>query len=504
MNVKFGSWNRVKPAHELSASQDGTVQCQTLQNFICRDKKIKKVGGTNTYNTTALSHNIPWVKRSYHLIGDNTFVSRTFVFNNGTFYYGNDATGALTSCLTGFNALSIPLDFTFQVSGNSILYVFNGLDTPYYYDGNGSYQWYKSGLPADILAGAEHLDRAFFIKRNSSFLSYSETITPEEIEDEIIVGNDRDGVNLAIVRGADESFYVFKNNAIYQLYGRTPSTFQMRIVTDKYGLTSKRAICAVGGGFIFQNQFDKELYFFSGNESSIQPLTEQEVRLREIMNLTTDALDRSCMTVHDGLFRFSFQSFDSEFDYNNAEIIYPITEPQPNGLPKWSYIKGSNVLSYSVWAQQGDKNELVTGRSDIGKIVYHNRGHDFDGNAIETKVRTAEIVGSDEHIMRFSGFYIKAKPSSATVSSTFRYYLNGREAERGEHSLSMKGETRTIGNVYIQKGNIFNDRINPFVGYSRGTSISFEVQDYANGTDLELYSITFNAQKRRKIRNQYF
>ena len=209
------------------------------------------------------------------------------------------------------------------------------------------------------------------------------------------------------------------------------------------------------------------------------------------------------MITHDGLFRFAFQHRESFGDFNDSELVYPLNEPGIDGLPKWSLIRGSNVNSYSLWSQQGDDNELVTGRSELGKLMYHGRGFDFDEKAVNTIVRTGEVTADEEFVTRFKGFYIKAKPGSATLPSTFRYFLNGRFSDRGEDSLSMKGETRDVGVDKIQKQALFNDRIIPLTGKSRGNSISFEIEDNQNGTEMEIYSISFKAQKRYKTRNQF-
>lgn len=501
MIVKFGSWNRVKPPHELPVMQNGVIQCSVLQNYVVRDGRIRKIGGTQQYNATALDYPITWIKRSYHKLGDGSFVKRTLCFSGGTIYSGDDATGEFTSRQGGFKLEAIPLSVTMQVAGNSILFFFTGYDTPYKYDGNGSYIFEKTSLSSSYQQGLVHLQRMWYVTRNSSTLDYSETLKPETIEDQITFGSDKDSFIRRIVLGANETMYVFKNNSIWQLYGRTSSTFQTRIITDKYGLASKRAIYPVGSGFIFLNEFDKELYFFGGSEASIRPLTEDDIKLREIIDWTK--VDNVCMVVHDGLFRFAFQYNSADQIYNNHELVYPLNEPDYRGLPKWSLIKGTRVLCYSVWNQQGDKNELVTGRSDTGKMMYHNRTNDFDGEAVETIARTGEIVASEDKAVRFKGFWVKAHPGSHSVNALFRYYLNGRYSERGEHSLSMKGETRQVGTIHIQKSYLFNDRIVPFVKYSRGNSISFEVYDFNTGTEMELYSVAFQAYPRFEIRNQH-
>lgn len=503
MELKFSlGWNRVSPPHEV-IYQKPFIQCTELQNYICKDNRIKKIGGTVAYNNSVLANSIVWAKRSYHKLGDNTFVKRTLCFSNGVLYSGDDVTGTLTSRQIGLSPESIMTDMTIQVSGNSILYIFTGEDRPYKYNGNGSYVWEKTVLDADITMGAVHLERGWYIHKNTSFLDYSiPTDNPEEIEDTIIVGNDKDSVNMAMALGADEAFYVFKNNSIYQLYGRTPSTFQVRLVTNKYGLAARKGICPVGSGFIFLNEFDKELYFFGGTEASIQSLTEKNIKLREIIDLTQDSISNVRMVTHNDLFRFTFQHRESAGDYNNCELVYTLSEPTFDGLPKWSLIKGSNVASYSVWNQQGDKNELVTGRSDTGKLMYHNQGWDFDGTAIETIARTGEVTLSEDMVCKLLDIYVKFHPGSVSNKPLFRYYMNGRFTDRGEENQSMEGETRTVGIIKVQKSYLFNDSIAPLTEYSRGNSVSFEVYDNNLSNEMELYSISFQIRKLYKIRNQ--
>uniref|UniRef100_A0A6M3KQC1 Uncharacterized protein n=1 Tax=viral metagenome TaxID=1070528 RepID=A0A6M3KQC1_9ZZZZ len=499
--------NLVDPPSQLVANEGGQIECSILTNFKCIPKGIQKIGGFQAYNATSLGNKgIPWVERSYHLRGDNSIVTRLFGFYQGDIYYGDDVAGTLTKTnATGFRKEAIPLSESFQVSGNSILYVYTGVDTPMKYDGNGAFEWEKTGLDSDIIGGVTHLQRLWYWKTKSSNLSYSIPLFPETIDDEILVGdNARDSFIKACIKIGNERFFVFKNNSIWELFGRTSTQFYFRRVTGDYGLASKRALFPIGGGIIFQNEYDKELYFFGGTEASIKPLTEDTIRLRDIMDLTQDSIDNATMTTHKGYFRFAFQHReDTAIDANGSELIYPINDFRPDGLPKWSLIRGSNVSCYSRWTKYGDKNELVTGRSDMGKLMYHDRGKDWDGTQIETKVRTGDIIASEDKRVEFKGFNISGKLGSHTLPITFRYYLDGRFPETaGVHGLIPEGETRTIGVVKLQQSSMFNDRIVPYVSYSRGMSIAFEFEDKNLGTDVELYSVAFTAQTRGKKRNQ--
>lgn len=503
-----GGWVRTRSPHLLKNGE-----CSKLQNYLIQDGAIKKVGGTRPYGPEGQMPSlgalgIPLVLNSYHIRGDGSIVKRRHVYYDGGIYYGDDLTGQFRA--TNIMTLSknqIPTYFSIQIAGNSIIYVLTGKDKVIKYDGNNAYSWEVCAGDltniTDYESGTVHLDRIWYIVKQSSQIDYSNSTNPESIADTITIGSDKDSYCVRSVEGAGETLYVFKNNSIYQLYGRTPSQFQFRKVTDKYGLACKRGIRAVGSGFVFLNTFDKELYFFGGTEASIKPMTEDNVRLREIMDTSEDALNNVDMTVHKSFFRMAFQNMDSTFDNNNCELVYNINDPSAEGLPKWSLIKGSNVWSYSVWDNYNDQNELVTGRSDIGKIMYHNRGHNWDTDKIETIIRTAEITASEDKVVRFSDIYVKGKPGSYNKQVTFRTFVNGRYSIRDEQLLSVRGETTDLGAIHIPTQALFNDRIQPFTEYSRGNSIACEIYENELDTDLEIYSIALNAKKPQyKIRNQ--
>lgn len=500
-------WNRVNPRHELLATDGGFIQCSKLQNYICGRNCITKVGGTEAYNGTSLGsdYGIPWVERSYHLRGDGSIVKRLHAYYGGAIYYGDDVNGTLTQTnVTSLSPTAIPLSFSFQVAGNSIIYMCTGSGTIHKYDGNGSFQWEQTNLDTDIINGVDHLQRVWYWHQKSSLLSYSSLLDPETIEDDILCGdNAKDSFVVSCIKTGNERFFIFKNNSIYELSGRTPSSFALIRVSDRFGLASKRAWFPWRGGIIFLNENDKELYFFGGTESSITPLTEDDIRLREILDTTEDEINKICMTIHENLFRMSFKYTGGELDGNICELVFPINELRADGKPKWSLLKGTNVYSYTQMNKYSENNYLLTGRSDIGKVMYHNRGHNFDNLPIETVMRTAEIVASDENVMVFGDFFIKGKPDSNSHPIDFRYFINGRTGDYASTPVIPKGETRTAGLITIQKSDLFNDRIVPEVLYRRGNSIAFEIYDNTLDTNLELYSIAFSATDRYKIRNQY-
>lgn len=498
--------NLTAPPQEVRREQGGSIQCTKLQNYIVRDRKLQKIGGTEAYNSTALTNPINWLTRSYHKRGDGSFRKVAFCMSGGKLYYGDDVAGTLTQVggIGVFDSDVYPLSADMQVSGNSILYMFSGEDEVVKYDGNGSFTWEPTTINADlnrvVIGGAVHISRMWYWAKDSSVITYSTTLAPEDFSTDagdIVVGEETDST-IKAVAVSGETLYVFKNNSIWKLYGRTVSTFQFRQITDKYGLADKRAIYPVGSGFVFMNEYDKELYFIQDTESSITPLTEVDIRLRSIIDHTK--IDRVCMTVHDGLFRCAFKHREDNI-YPDTEIIYALNNLGQNGSPRWSMSRGAKINCYSTWQQQGDRNELVTGRSDTGKLMYHNRTKTFDGNAINTVMRTGEIVANEDMVVEFYDFIVKGKPEMSEDEIFFRYFLNGRYSDRGEEKIDFSGEYFTKGTMKFSKQALFNDRIVPYHAYSMGNSISFEIEEVNTNMDMEIHSIAFKAVEKYKIRN---
>ena len=133
--------------------------------------------------------------------------------------------------------------------------------------------------------------------------------------------------------------------------------------------------------------------------------------------------------------------------------------------------------------------------------MYHNRTNNFDGVAIETIFRTAEIVASEDKVVRFKGFYVKAAPGVLGRTATFEYFLNERTRSPGSANLNMDGERRSLAGIQIVMQKLFNNRVIPLHASSLGNSISWRVSDNQINTSMEFYSIAFTAVPRYKIRN---
>ncbi len=488
--------NLIAPPHEL---REGQVI--KSQNMIPSFGKIEKVKGTTKYNGTTLGTKpVTWEYRYYGRRADNTEIKKIFCYYDGAIYVGDDVTGAMTSVASGFTKGTYPLSEVMQVSGNAVLYFFNdGEDVPYTYNGNDGNVWEKSSTTLKPVMGVSWLDRLWVFEKNSSILLYSKTLYPEDFTDstdagEIQVGISKKEIITGLVRYQD-TLFIFTDRRIYNIEGRTPSTFQLREVHASLGCSSKLSIVNLEDSFVFLGS-DHELYKSSGYESNTVNIT-QEIMFSNLIN--PNKANLVVCGYHKHFLRVSYEPFSQEVTntYNSWEIVANMLDPNERGLPKWGQTNGANISCYSVWDRFGDRNYLVTGRSDTGLLMYHERTNNWDGRAIEVILRTRDIVFSLAENARIKDIYIHGKTNGVNTFE-LRTYLDGRTGTNSSNDFTQEGEVYHFGAINIPNQVRFGERIIPGIDYSKGQSISFEI--YNNSVDkvMELYSFTFNAYVREK------
>jgi hypothetical protein len=151
---------------------------------------------------------------------------------------------------------------------------------------------------------------------------------------------------------------------------------------------------------------------------------------------------------------------------------------------------------------QGDKNELVTGRADIGCLMWHGRDFNFDGTAISISMKTKDFVLIPDRNVRFNYFWVMGSPQYGNTV-TFRWYLNSRLTGSTSDSVtqSLSGEVKAIAAMNFSTQSRFMDRITPPILYSKGNSIAFEIEDATKEANCNIYSISMEFEPGDKVRN---
>ena len=476
---------------------------QTIQNFILRNGTAWQMPGTNRYNQTVLNDIPRMITRYYGLRSDGSFVKKMLVFAGGKMYLGDDTLGTLTQVFEGlYNLPCSPETLTLQVAGNSRMYVFDGHNTPVYYEGDDVGTFHTSSIVYKFVQAIVKDDRVFGFERNSSTLVFSRNLYPEDYTStyggEIIVGNEKDSfIRRLALLGND--LYIFKNDSVWVLRGSTKATYDVDCLIPNMGLLAQKALCMVGSAIVLVCQQDKEIYQFNGTpimKCLSSKMFDNENGFKDMLDLIkTDDIVCILDTVNN-LFRLSYKNIENDTAYNNHEVIFPTNEANPDGSPKWSESKGAKVSCYSLWDRQGD-HTLVTGRIDIGRVEYHNRGNDWDGEAMECIIATDDIIVQDGMNQQFDSIFIRGTPSNGTV--TLNTYLNARHSSYSSSSVSDLGERESLGDLSLSTQYAFNNWIPLPSNQQIGESICVEIVSNTKGKHVELDDMVIDCTERDDI-----
>lgn len=492
---------------QLKFSLDSPLNSEVI-NYIQRFGHAKKIPGTVRYNVTAtgntIAHAVKWAVRYYGIQADGSFVKRTFCYSNGNIYLGNDVTGALTSVYSGLKVDCYPEHVIQQVAGNSRMFLFNGYDTPLYYEGDALGTFYQSAITYKFVQGVIKDDRLWGFTRNSSTLYFSRILYPEDFSvtygGSIIIGNEKDSFIRRIELLGDD-LYIFKNDSIWVLRGSTKASYTVDRVISNMGLLAQRALTQVSSALVFVCQQDKEIYEFTETPSPRKlssNLFDRKIGFKDLLDLTkTDDIVCGWDTVNN-LFRVSFNDIAARESYQNSELIFPTDDFNKGGRPKWSQTYGARISCYSLQTRQGD-HELLTGRADLGALMYHNRGYDFDNRAIETILRTDDFIPSAGRNTQFDGLYPRGVPSNGTI--TIRAYLNHRHSGRSSQAMADIGEQDTLGGIVLSTQYRFGNYLPLLTGQNVGESLALEFYDAEHGKNIQLEDVVLDVVKRDKIRS---
>ena len=476
-----------------------------IQNYFFRNGRVKKMPGTVKYNTTALSFPIKWQDRYYGIKADGSFIKKTFCYSNGTIYMGDDSLQTLTSVKAGLQIDCQVESLVEQVAGNSRMYLFNGYDYPYYYEGDDLGTWVKSAIPYKFQQAVIKDQRLWGFERNTSSLIFSRNLYPEDYNvsyaGTIIIGNERDSFIRRIVL-LGNSLYIFKNDSIWVLRGSTRATYSVDLLVPNMGLLAQKAWSQVASAGVFVCQQDKEIYEFTGtpNPRMISKNIIKDKTFADLIDKNEDKTD--LMTAHwdmiNRLFRLSYKGFPARENHANSEVIFPTDEFREGGSPKWSISHGAGISCYSNWNRQGD-HQLVTGRSDKGLLMIHNRGHNFDDVAMETFLVLDDYTPSAGHNCDFSSYFIRGIPSSGTIN--IKTFLNGRYSTGTSQNLTDQGETEVIpGSAITISSQIrFHNWMPILTGYNHGEQIGFSIEDSTKDKDIEIETIVLEYNIRERI-----
>lgn len=471
--TKFnGDINRRFPQNEGDVSEP-----MWRENWLARDGILKKPQGTEKAITTTLDDIPRWLGR-YYTIETGQISPKTFVYTkDGQLWVIDDLTQTATSIKENLNTNGYPRYALFKTSNQTKLYLVEGVSL-YKYDGNNDNKFDKVTLedsahnsvkPIDVI---EHLDRLWVISNTDLFVS--KNLDPENFSDasdslQIIVGSGR-GKNKRLAKIGDK-LYIVNTEGIFAVSGDVISalaaTFEVRLVDERKIITGG-SLAKTEKAIIFMAE-DYEIWSFDGNTSQ---LLSYKFKLKDFVSPIRELLDKAVATYFNNYYMLSFVE-KGEVE-PNIEIWWDSFEG------KIDVVRGRHVSCYLEIDPAEENDYLQTGRSDIGSIMNTDRGYNFDGVAITSKLRTRDITPEKGTNVRFTAFYPEISPTGdRNISIT--YLLDGRSSNPSGSDAywnqNLRGEIKTLGFIEVGNQAQTSFRVRPKINYAKGESIAFEIID---------------------------
>ena len=462
-----------------------------------KERYVKKVSGTRRYNATSVG-SYPVVSMARYL---SKTITKSFFFSGGSVYYidpnGNTTQLSPVGGLGVFDQNAIPVFIGMRVSGSDILYFIEGINTGMYsYDGNIGNAFTKEiAVTLNFVDAVEYLDRMFAFEEDSEDLYFSKNLDPTNFTDSsdagvITIGARRGSKNqkLAVL---NETLYIFKNDQVYVLEGRTPSEFQVRLVIPDKGLGARYSLAKVEGVLVGLMS-DFEVWSFSGDNSSMECLSYNIALGGDYTKEVLSLIDKNRMTqaraiYHNFLYRLSFTGTGET--QNNWEWCY-------NTVNKTDFLThGNRVASYLPYGGPPDKNELLTGRSDAGIIMYQydkNLDYDNDASGATMSIKTkTKFVGLDSA----RNFRVRRMWLNSGVLGGgqigIKTYIDARNAPSDSTSEQMDifGESKSpITLMKIASQDAITSRQIPRHNNAKCQSISLEISEDISNRDFQFSS----------------
>ena len=447
------------------------------ENWLCRDGVLKDPRGTEKAITTTLTGTPRWSGR-YYTIETGIATPKTFIYTeDGKLWVVDDLaqTAVVVKELLKLNGY--PKHQLFKTAAQTKMFLVDG-DGFYRYDGNNDNLFEKltstdtdgkSIAPIDVI---EHKDRLWLMSRTNIYVS--KNLDPETFNDAtdsivIIVGSGR-GRNLAWGK-LEDRLYILNTEGIFVVEGDVisalASTFEVRLV-DERKIIASRSVANVERALIFLGD-DYELWSWDGSESK---MLSYKLKLRDFVSTTRELLDKCVATYFNNYYMLSFVE-KGEIE-PKVEVWWDAFED------KMEIVRGRNVSCYLDIDAAEEEDYLQTGRSDIGSFMHTERGYNFDGAAIITKLRTRDIVVKKGHNVRFLAFYPEIQPTG-NRNIVIRYLLDSRLSNPigadAHFEQNLQGEVKVLGFISIGNQSAFTGRVRPKIDYARGESITFEIED---------------------------
>ncbi len=448
------------------ADQGDMMQVLMRENFLVigtgEEKYIKKCPGTDRLSVNDVGGSYVSGYRYYSKGG----FRKTFSFNAGTLYFIDDS-GNETALLSTFLPIAIPCFEEMRVSGNDNLYFSEGNNTGMYsYDGNAANQFNKeSAVTLNFVRMISFLDRMWGFEEDSDIVYGSVNLNPVNYTD----ATDAFAISIGAKRGSKLQNFFILNETLY----------------------------------FIKNDF--EFYSFQGTLSSTQ-LQSYQISIggdfsKDLVSIINkDRMDQVRAVFHNHTYRCSF--VENGQTQNNLEWCLDLTN-------QTDYItRDNNVSCYIPWDRIPDQQQLITGRSDVGRLMFQYRGLNYDNQATSPTMPLnllTKFVGLKQpRNMRIKKAWLNAVVLGA-YPIQINYYMDtrlARSSSQGQY-FKIQGETKGLTKqLRINNQRSVTSRAVLSHDGANGQNIAFEINQSISNTDFGFSSIDCQVVTHQLKRNE--
>lgn len=393
--------------NRLGYSQIGSVGSSRTEIF-----------GMNEYHTSSIDQAIKFASN-----GSNVAIG-----------YGTGGTWTFVTTTTFTDNVNMD---SVQAGGN--LYLFNGADDMYYWDGSAIQSFTSEGVPA--LYG-EYFDKRLWGVDPSNkdtllfSVQYGDGTKPLSFTNNGTSSNKGSltfqpgsGKEISGIRKFKDYLYVFLTDSIYRVSTTsTINVFSVELITRSIGCVSHRSICQVGEDLFFAA--DDGVYSVGevANYTSVRT-TNKSARIQQVFD-SLSSTNKSKLVGR--YFNFKYHLFYSLFGtYNDSCVCYDV---RYQGWQDWRNIAANDATTYTDSTNEvhfyfgepttGEVHELYSGSTDDGAAItstWYSKSFDDDLPDI-TKLYfdTTFILGSISGTIYLSCIYNDTETLSSTTISQQR------------------------------------------------------------------------------------
>ncbi|HHX27922.1 MAG TPA: hypothetical protein GX716_02810 [Firmicutes bacterium] len=329
-------------------------------------------------------------------------------------YQYNPVTREFTDIKSGLSDDN-PVQF---VTCANYMVAFDGKTPPWKFDGLQVTN--LENAPADGYLACLYKEKLFSVsKSDPSILLWSDSFEPETWtpENHWAVGDgDGDVITAICPYGKQNHLAVFKQRAVYALYGTSLDDFEMPPSRSGHGAVGANAVVESTSGLMYYVSSDG-IYAYDGYSSTkitkVIPLTWGSINQA--------ALSGACAWEWDGLLYFALPVGEST--HNNLVLCF-----DPDTGAWWPY-SGINASCATLWEEKENSGAaLLTGSSADGYMVRQEAGTTDFGHPIEAYWWTPPI-GAHEPLRRkkLHSLYIANEPDAGADEVSVSFVSSQKE-----------------------------------------------------------------------------